>query len=63
MGFYQENALVKHLPPVTQKMTLHMDITRWSKLKSLIIFFAIEDGESLFSQKKTRLGTDCGSDY
>ena len=29
----------------------------------LIIFFAAKDGEALYSQKKTRLGADCGSDY
>ena len=28
----------------------------------LIIFFAAEDGEALYSQQKTRLGADCGSD-
>ena len=28
----------------------------------LIIFFAAKDGEALYSQKKTRLETDCGSD-
>ena len=28
-----------------------MDITRWSIPKSLIIFFAAEDGEALYSQK------------
>ena len=46
-------------------MTLHMDITRWSKqkLKRLIIFFAAKDGKTLSSQKNTRLGADCGSDY
>ena len=27
----------------------------------LIIFFAAEDGAALYSQKKTRLGADCGS--
>ena len=27
----------------------------------LIIFFAVEDGETLYNQKKTRPGTDCGS--
>ena len=33
--FYQENALVsKHPLPTTQEKTLHMDITRWSTLKS-----------------------------
>ena len=29
----------------------------------LIIFFAIEDGEALYSQKKTRPRVDCGSDH
>ena len=29
----------------------------------LIIFFAAEDGEALYSQQKTRLGADCGSDH
>ena len=29
----------------------------------LIIFFAAEDGEALYSQKKTRPGADCGSDH
>ena len=29
----------------------------------LIIFFAAKDGEALYSQKKTRLGADCGSGH
>ena len=29
----------------------------------LILFLAAKDGEALYSQKKTRLGADCGSDY
>ena len=29
----------------------------------LITYFAAEDGEALYSQKKTRLGADCGSDH
>ena len=29
----------------------------------LIIFFAAEDGEALYSQKKIRPGADCGSDH
>ena len=29
----------------------------------LIIFFAAKDGEALYSQEKTRLGADCGSDH
>ena len=32
--FCQENALSKHPLPPTQERTLHMDITRWSTLKS-----------------------------
>ena len=54
----------KHSLPTTQEMTLHMDITRWSITEvRLIIFFAAEDGEALYSQQKARLGTDCGSDH
>ena len=29
----------------------------------LIVFFAAEDGEALYSQQKIRLGADCGSDH
>ena len=29
----------------------------------LIIFFAAKDGEALYSQQKTRLGADYGSDH
>ena len=42
----------KHPLPTTQETTLHMDITRWSILKSDTIFFAAEDGETLYSQQK-----------
>ena len=28
----------------------------------LVIFFAVKDGEALYSQKKTRSVADCGSD-
>ena len=28
-----------------------------------VIFFVAKDGEALHSQKKTRLGADCGSDH
>ena len=28
----------------------------------LIIFFAAKDGQTLYSQQKTRQGADCGSD-
>ena len=29
----------------------------------LIIFFVAKDGEALYSQQKTRLEADCGSDH
>ena len=29
----------------------------------LNIFFAAKEGEALYSQQKTRLGADCGSDH
>ena len=29
----------------------------------LIIFFAVKDGEALYSQQKRRPGADCGSDH
>ena len=29
----------------------------------LIIFFAAKNGEALYSQQKTKLGADCGSDH
>ena len=29
----------------------------------MIIFFAAKGGEALYSQQKTRLGADCGSDH
>ena len=34
-------------------MTLHMDITRWSTPElDRLYFFAVEDGEALYSQQK-----------
>ena len=43
----------KHCLPTTQEMTLHMDITRTVNVEiRLIIFFAAEDGEALYSQQK-----------
>ena len=43
-----------------------MDIMCWSISKSeirLIIFFAAGNGEAVYSQQKTRRGTDCSSDH
>ena len=42
----------KHPLPTTQETTLHMDITRWSILKSDWLYFAAKDGEALYSQEK-----------
>ena len=42
----------KHPLPTTQEKTLHMDISRWSTLIRLIIFFAAKDEEALHSQHK-----------
>ena len=43
----------KHPLPTTQEMTLHMDITKMVNTEiRLIIFFAAEDGEALYSQEK-----------
>ena len=41
----------KHPLPTTQEKTLHMDITRITKIR-LTIFFAAKDGEALYSQQK-----------
>ena len=40
------------LIPTSQEKTLHMDITRWSILKSNWLYFAAKDGEALYSQQK-----------
>ena len=46
----------KHPLPIIQEKTLHVDITRWSILKSdLIIFFTVKDGEVQHSQQKQDL--------
>ena len=42
----------QHPLPTTQEKTLHMDITRWSTPKSLIVFFAAQGGEAPYSQQK-----------
>ena len=45
-------------------MILHMEITKMVNTEiRLIIFFAAKGGEPLYSQQKTRLGADCGSDH
>ena len=54
----------KHLLPTTYEKTLHMDITRWSILKSDLLYSLQPKMEKLSIQSaKTRLGADCGSDH
>ena len=52
----------KHPPPTTQEKTLHMDITRWSILKSIDYILCSQRWRSSIQSAKTRLGADCGSD-
>ena len=40
-----------------------MNITRRPILKTLIIFFAVKDGEALYSQQKQDWELNCGSDH
>ena len=51
----EEKIKVLQRCPTTQEKTLHMDITKWSTLNRLIIFFAAKDGEALYSQQKQDL--------
>ena len=53
----------KHTPPTTQEMTLHVDIIRWSILKSDWLYFFSRRWRSSIQSAKTRTGADCGSDY
>ena len=55
----------KHPLPTTQEKTLHMDITRWSTLKSDWLYSLQPKIEKLYTvkKKKKRLGADCVSDH
>ena len=46
-----------------QEITLHMDITRWSILKSDWLYLAAKDGEALCSQQNIRPRAECGWDH
>ena len=50
----------KHPLPTTQEKTLHMDITRWSILKS---DFCSQRWRKSIQSAKTRPGADCSSDH
>ena len=53
----------KHLLPTTPEKTLHMDIIRWSILKSDWLHSLQPKREKLDTVCKYRLGADCGSDH
>ena len=53
----------KHLLPTTQEKTTRGHHQMVNTEIRLIIFFTVENGEALYSQKKKkRPGADCGSD-
>ena len=52
----------KHPFLTTPKRTLHMDLTRWSKLKSDYVLYSWRWRNSI-QLAKTRPGADCGSDH
>ena len=53
----------KHPLPTTREKTLHMDIIRWSTLKSDWLYRLQPKMEKLYTASKTRLGADCGSGH
>ena len=53
----------KHPLPTTQEKTLHMDITRWSTLKSVDYILCSQRWRSSVQSAKTRPGGDCGSGH
>ena len=53
----------KYPLPTTQEMTLNMDITRWSILKSDEYSLCNQRWRSSVQSAKTRLGADCGLDH
>ena len=53
----------KHLLPTTQEKTLHMDIIRWSILKSDWLYSLQQRCKSSTQSAKTKPGADCVSDH
>ena len=53
----------KHPLPATQEKTLHMDITRWSILKSDWLYSLQPKWRSSIQSAKTRPGADSGSEH
>ena len=58
----ERNGHRKHPLPTTQEKTLHMDIFRWSTLKSDWLYSLQPKMEKLSTVSKTRPGADSGSD-
>ena len=54
---------IKHPLPTTKEMILHMDITRWSILKSDWLYSLQPKMEKLYTVSKKRPGADCASDH
>ena len=53
----------KHPLPTTQEKALHMDIIRWSTLKSDWLYSLQPRWRSSIQSAKTRRGADCGSNH
>ena len=53
----------KHPVPTTQETTLHMDITRWSKLKSDWLYSLQPKMEKLYTVNRNKTRSDCGWDH
>ena len=53
----------KYPLPTTQEKTLHIDITRWPKLRSSDYILCSQRWRSSIRSTKTRSGADCGSDH
>ena len=47
----------KHPPPTTQEMTLHMDIIRWSIVKSDCLYSLQPKMEKLYTVSKNKTGS------
>ena len=53
----------KHPLPTTQEKTLHVDISRWSIVRSDDYILCSQRWRSSIQLAKTRPGADCGSDH
>ena len=59
----REHTHSKHPLPTIQEKTLHMDITRWSILKSDWLHSLQPKMEKLCTVSKNKTGANCGSDH